>query len=411
MVPEATKLSVAKFRKCFSAFILFLAFTGSVCCEAHAQYLELIPLHLFKDRKSTPITCGKIVSLQRDAIKVRDGNSQIFLIPVKDLSYQDQRFIKSIKDGLKIYERRRADAEKAIVRLNSGSLSVKKKSLERISSLNYSAMSISNSIAQFTDNEEDIDTQYDGLLTYIKICPANAQSLEITFSMVRKHKQLFSKIQKSPDEFIVGLGKFGLEAEKILIQIAYSCSLQLLDLKQDAQKNSLENPRDLTTTRSSKNKIRAAASKALLQIKADSANKAIIKIVNSAAKPINGRVDTFTIKAILAGLSDNARAPSTFSTVISKFELKFPVEYRNWINRWNAYLPEYQTQQKLKISSKMRNFFDKNKKFLVRGNVLTFDKQLVVLIDANNQRYAFEIIHLSSADQKWILRSENDGKN
>ncbi len=63
-------------------------------------------------------------------------------------------------------------------------------------------------------------------------------------------------------------------------------------------------------------------------------------------------------------------------------------------------------EARLLESSKMQNFYDRNRKFLVRGNVKQIENGRALIIDIDQNQYAFQISQLSTANQEQISKTQ-----
>ncbi|MDA7925676.1 hypothetical protein N9B46_02415 [Mariniblastus sp.] len=298
------------------------------------------------------------------------------------------------------------DSEKLIQQLDSNSKSLKQSTLEKLASLGVAAASQANTIAVFASKENDLSLAQNAMSTYLAICPKNARTFQVFLSIAKENRKLYLQIRNSPATFLEDLSKFGVVAEKLLIQISYSGRLAFSINREIAP---LSKPDLFTTTHGTKNKIRAMAAGSLAQIPTAPANQAVLEIVKTASIPINQQIDLITISQILNGLAKAARPTITFKDIFN-YESRFPREFKKWKNAYEQ-VKEYNKihfleQQFLIRCSKMHNFYDRNGKFLTRGNVEVLEDQRVLVIDADNRRQAFDRSRLSTRDQEW-LQSNN----
>jgi len=381
-------------------FLLALIVSANTC---NAQFFEQTPLHLFKDRNSNPITCGKVIDLDDNKIKVQNGLGKQIVILIKDLESEDQRFVKSIRTSLKVFQKQKLDADKSFLRLDSNSPAIKKKALKKIESQGNAAQHLSKDLAELTLKTENVQLAGLTLLTFMKVCPKNDISFNRIFFILEKRRDLAKQIEQSPLEFLEHLARFGPKADQLLIQVSYSGELVFFDKNTE----NIDSPKLLTTTNGPKNQVRAMGCQSLAQIRTANANNAILAVANTAATPINGRIDRSTILSILIGLKAAGRANSTFATFPATIKSEFPREFQAWLIAYKQIQNYEREQAKLLESSKMQNFHNRNGKFLVRGNVAKIEDGRVLIIDVDQKQYAVEITQLSTTDQERILKANN----
>lgn len=365
----------------------------------HAQFFELIPLHEFENRKSIPITCGRVIGFSDDSIEIEDGNNIHHGIRIKDLSTADQQFVRSLRDSLKVFRKQQNEADKLAHKLNSGSDKLKFRALNKLKSLGPAARQHTELVVG-VGNSDDVDFAASALETYMIICPADKASYEKVVTILANDPRLFNAFQDSPQALLEQLVKFGSHAEGLLIHAAFTGEIDL-----EAKGSAGTKPAIFTTIYGPKNKIRASAARALCQIRTDIANKATIAIVSAASRPINGRWDTETIRQTLIGCEKSARSTVLFST-FAKFKTSFPQEYAAWTRSHKKREAVRKESERLIRSSKMRSFSDQNGSFLVRGSVEAVSDNRVLLTNHHLQRVAIDFIKFSKADQTWIVENQ-----
>ena len=233
---------------------------------------------------------------------------------------------------------------------------------------------------------------------------------DAAISLLRNNLELRQMVILDPSIFFEAIVKFGTLAEPILINAAYTGTLNFAPPKN----KTADLPDTLATTIGPRNTIRASASHSLAKVATTNARTAVKNVLKAAEKQINGKTDRQTILAIINGWSSeghlNVPNPrvTTYQTIAEKYKHSYTREINAWDRRAQAHAKAMATLNELKTISTMRNYYNRNGSFITRGLLINVDQNKVVIDTYLGQTISVDFQHFSNADQDWITNHWQD---
>lgn len=376
--------------------------------EVTAQFETLIPIHEFFDGKGVPLTVGTAVLLNESSVRVRDGLGDHHDIERKELSTNSRKFLKSLEVTKANYEKQFLNADKLVEKLGRGSRSTKLKTLDKIAKIGMPAGKHTDALLEIAQSDPDLAVAAQALATGLAICPGDKNSLIKVFQVVQQNVELRNAIAASPNQFYDRISKFGVNAQPILIDAAYTGTFKL------AIREKVAAPLDLTTTDGNKNMIRAAACFSLAKIKSSSAATALLATAKSASKKIDGAYDAETTRQIILGLAASGQSPhSTFRPIRSENVVRFKKEVKLWLESAKRKQKETAETNRLVRLSRMKSYLDGSGKFLIRGELESVSDQKAIFVNHRLERVSVPLRSFGKASLEWIMndiaeRSKNE---
>lgn len=380
-----------------SVFLIAVGLVWLLESDSNGQFIDTIPLYEFADRKSQPITCGKICDLSKDEIKVRDGLGRVHQIKIRSLSSSGQRFVKTTRDALKKYKRQEEDAKKIVDQLSDASKTKQLKLLKNFSVIGQPVVVFHPQIRKLMVNSDDADVVQLCFEVYLKIAPPNLETWDNIFAFVRTSSLIQNRISQKPYEFCLELSRFGVAAEPFLINTAF---FGVFDFKKNFEKAEIEH---FASVNGPKNRIRAAAAGGLASMNSGNAMDSVLVVAEAAMKKLNGKIDLATLESILSGLTRSRQSPhSKLSDLRKKLEPIFPTEVKRWVNASKTGIIVSREQARLVRLSKMSNFNDRNGNHLFRGELEKIEADTGIFINSNLERISIPLSRLSKSNLEWL---------
>ena len=380
-----------------SVFLIAVGVFGLLESDLKGQFIDTIPLYEFADRKSQPITCGKICDLSKDEIKVRDGLEQVHDIQIRSLSSPGQRFVKTTRDALKKYEKQQDGAKKIVDQFPDASKTNQIKLLKKFSAIGQPAGRFHPQIRKLLVESEDDEVVQLAFEIYLKIVPPNLESWDDIFEIIRTSSLIRKTISQKPFEFCIDLSRFGVAAEPFLMNTAFS---GVFDSRKNSEKVNIEH---FATINGPKNRIRAAAAGGLASMNSGSAMDSVLVVSDAAMKKLNGNIDSATIESILSGLTRSRQSPhSKLSNLRKKLEPIFPKAVKQWVDASKMGIAVNREQARLVRLSKMRNYEGRSGNYLFRGELEKIEDDTGIFINSNLERISIPLSLLSKSSLEWL---------
>ncbi|MDB2318422.1 hypothetical protein N9V88_02405 [bacterium] len=367
-------------------------------------------LHCFMVRKGYPLTVGKIVELDKSNIVVIDGNKNRFTVAIRELSKDSQKFVRLERERILRVKKEREKASLLTEQINNGSPSLQKKKIKELGKISFNAGHCSETIYNFTKHFSEPELKLAGFYCFLSICPPNKTMFDAAINLLRNDLELRQMVILDPSVFFDGIVKFGTLAEPILINGAYTGTLNFAPEKDKVP----DLPETLSTTSGPKNTIRASASHSLSKIATTKSRNAVMNVLKAAEKQINRKTDRPTILAIINGWSSegNLNVPNsrvtTYHAIAEKYKNTYTREINAWDRRAQTHAKAMGTLNQLRALSTMRNFFNRNEIFITRGEIVNVDQNKVVIDTYLNQTISVDFQQFSNADQDWISKHWQD---
>ena len=377
--------------------LLMFGFINATIVPACSQVLVEVPLHDFSDRNSVPLVCGKVVSFTDKAIQVQDGLKITHVLPIRNISRGDQKFIIALKKANKRSLKQEAEAIDLFNEIESGTAKNQLKSLQRIAKIGPSATSLSEDIGAVALESPNDKIAAAALQTFASICLREPSSTETLLNILNSRSDVLAIIEQDPEMFFNELVRIGPYGEPILIPAAYTGEMRF-NLKKKPQA-----PAALPTVAGKKNSIRALACFALSQIRTASARTAALAVLKSAETPVNNQTDLHTVSRVFIGSAKGGQViTGPWSPSLNRHQESLPREVAMWRENSKTGTKAAINLSRLHALSRLRRFFDRDGNFILRGTFESFSDGLVLITDENKERVAIQFDKFSDDDKKWV---------
>ncbi len=277
-------------------------------------------IRVFNDSRGDLLIEGSFQGLKGSTVTIVDRQGSKFEYKLGEFSVADREWIKKRSAMAKKAEKLEKEYIKIAGQINGGKTATIVSGCNRLKYYGEVAVNMAPTLKGLWSHKE-AQIQRASFIAYIYVSRKSDSDYGAILNVINNNQHgLFDLMSKRPRDLMQAMAEFESHGLTYLRHVAFSGELQA----DPNESYSDEEPSEFLLTKGPKNSNRAAAIRALGEIKNETALLALIDVLPAAAREVNGKKDETSVKAAIKAIGQTGIKNSLVTETLKRYEEDYP---------------------------------------------------------------------------------------